>query len=250
MKTTAIIIDDENMAQNLLKGMLETYHPDIQIAALCSDLPSGVRAIKKHQPNLVFLDIEMPGHNGLELVDFFDEDEVNFRIIFTTAYNQYALQAFRLSAIDYLLKPIDRKELARAVEKYFASSDEKQQLNVLKNNLQVEKPKVLAVSTATSIHYIPVDEVVYLKAEGAYSRIFHYTHGELLSSKNLGFYEENLFNINSFFRCHKSYLINIKKVTDFIKTDGGTIVLDKTIQVPISQDKKEEFLKLMQLFSI
>jgi len=220
------------------------------VLAVCDDLPSGVRAIKKNQPNIVFLDIELPGHNGLELFDFFNEDELNFKVIFTTAYNQYAVQAFRLSAIDYLLKPIDKKELAIAIEKFHKSNIENQQLHVLKANLQSEGPKVLAVSTATSIHYISISQVLYMKGEGAYTKIFHEEIGEILSSKNLGFYEENLASFNSFFRSHKSYLINLRKVSDFIKTDGGMVVLGKNIQLPIAQDRKDEFHRLMKLFAI
>lgn len=250
MKTSAVIIDDESMAQNLLQGMLQTYHPEIEVLALCDDLPSGVRAIKRNQPNIVFLDIELPGHNGLELVDFFDEDELNFRIIFTTAYNQYALQAFKLSAIDYLLKPIDRKELSSAIEKYHRSGSELQPLQILKSNLQTETPKMLAVSTNSSIHFLQVDQVMFMKAEGAYTKIYYANSEELLSSKNLGFYDENLNSLNSFFRCHKSYLINLKMVTDFIKTDGGTVVINKQIKLPVAQDRKEEFLRLMQQYAI
>ncbi|GAB1449322.1 MAG: LytTR family DNA-binding domain-containing protein [Bacteroidia bacterium] len=250
MKTSAIIIDDESMAQNLLKGMLETYHPEIEVLALCDDLPSGIRAIKRNQPKLIFLDIELPGHNGLELVDFFDEDELNFKIIFTTAYNQYALQAFKLSAIDYLLKPIDRKELASAIEKFQKSNDDKQYLQVLKSNLMPERPKVLAVSTASSIHYIPVEHVLYMKAEGAYTKIIYSGSDGILSSKNLGFYEENLSVFGNFFRCHKSYLINLRKVSDFIKADGGTVIIDKQINIPVAQDRKEEFHRLMQQIAI
>ena len=111
-----IIIDDEPKARNLLEAIIEQYCPDLTIEALCEDLPTGIKAIKKHKPELIFLDIEMPGHSGLELMDFFDDEEVNFGIIFTTAYNEYALQAFRFSAIDYLLKPIQHTTLIETVE--------------------------------------------------------------------------------------------------------------------------------------
>ena len=107
----AIVIDDEKRARTLLKGMIDELSLGVQVVELCEDLPDGVKAIRKHKPDLIFLDIEMPGHSGLELLDFFDEQEINFSIIFTTAYNQYAVQAFKLSAIDYLLKPIAVNEL-------------------------------------------------------------------------------------------------------------------------------------------
>lgn len=114
-----IIIDDEPKARALLEAIIKDYCPQLQLMALCEDLPSGVKAIKKYQPSLVFLDIEMPGHSGLELLDFFNEEEVNFNVIFTTAYDEYAIRAFRFSAIDYLLKPIQHTQLVEAVDRFF-----------------------------------------------------------------------------------------------------------------------------------
>jgi two-component system LytT family response regulator len=113
----AIIVDDENKARQLLRAMLSDLCPNVEVVADCDDLPNGVKAIKRHSPDLVFLDIEMPGHSGLELLDFFNDDEVNFNIIFTTAYDHYAIQAFKLSAVDYLLKPLSPKDLVEAVER-------------------------------------------------------------------------------------------------------------------------------------
>src|SRR5688572_32935140 len=134
---SCVIIDDENKARVLLRAMLERYAPDLNILADCNDLPTGVKAIKKLKPDLVFLDIEMPGYSGLELLDFFDEDELTFDVIFITAYIEYAIQAFRFSAIDYLLKPLQQQQLIDAVERLVMKS-EKQRTNLLeasKSNL-------------------------------------------------------------------------------------------------------------------
>src|SRR5688572_5125066 len=120
---SCVIIDDENKARVLLRAMLERYAPDLNILADCNDLPTGVKAIKKLKPDLVFLDIEMPGYSGLELLDFFDEEELNFDVIFTTAYNEYAVQAFRFSAIDYLLKPLQPQQLQDAVERFIKKTE-------------------------------------------------------------------------------------------------------------------------------
>ena len=114
----AIIIEDEKRAQIYLKGVINQVAPKIEVVAICDDLPSGVLAIRKFQPEIVFLDIEMPKYNGLEIVNFFGKDEIQFNIIFTTAYNQYAIQAFKTSALDYLLKPIDPEELKETIERY------------------------------------------------------------------------------------------------------------------------------------
>jgi two-component system LytT family response regulator len=137
----SIIIDDEPKARVLLNAIIEQYCPEVRVEALCNDLPSGIKAIKKHKPDLIFLDIEMPGHSGLELLDFFDEEEVNFGIIFTTAYNEYALQAFKFSAIDYLLKPIQHTQLIEAVERFSRKREQSlnQQLKALQSNLNVSK---------------------------------------------------------------------------------------------------------------
>jgi len=114
----AIIIDDEKRARVSLSLLLQEYCPEVELVAECENLPEGVKAIRKFNPDLVLLDIEMPGHSGLELVDFFDEKEINFSIIFTTAYNEYAIQAFKLSALDYLLKPIDSDDLSNALNNF------------------------------------------------------------------------------------------------------------------------------------
>ena len=116
----AIIIDDEKRARVSLNLLIQEYCPNVEIVAECENLPEGVKAIRKFNPDLVLLDIEMPGHSGLELLDFFDENDINFSIIFTTAYNEYALQAFKFSAIDYLLKPITEEDLSKSIEKYKA----------------------------------------------------------------------------------------------------------------------------------
>ena len=133
----SIIIDDEPKARLVLQAVLEQYCPNVTVLEHCADLPSGVKAIKKNKPELVFLDIEMPGHSGLELLDFFAPEEVNFNVIFTTAYNEYALQAFRFSAIDYLLKPIQHNQLMEAVARFEQKKGilQQQQILALQQNL-------------------------------------------------------------------------------------------------------------------
>jgi two-component system, LytTR family, response regulator len=151
-----IIIDDEPKARVLLESLVKQYCNDLEIVALCEDLPSGVKAIKKHKPSLVFLDIEMPGHSGLELLDFFNEEEIDFNIIFTTAYNEYAVQAFRFSAIDFLLKPLQHIQLVEAVERFLKkqSSQKSAHLKNLKENLNTTtdwNEKRIAIPSAQTI---------------------------------------------------------------------------------------------------
>jgi len=129
----SIIIDDETRARKLLSTIITDYCPELSIEAECEDLPSGIKAIKKYNPDIVFLDIEMPGHSGLELLNFFTEDEINFNVIFTTAYNEYAVQAFRFSAIDYLLKPIQHGQLKEAVQRYNKRRDKQNAVQLKKS---------------------------------------------------------------------------------------------------------------------
>ncbi|MDN4165646.1 response regulator [Cytophagales bacterium LB-30] len=248
MKYKAIVIDDEQAARTLLKGMLEEFCSDIEVVSTCEDLPNGVKAIRKYKPDLVFLDIEMPGHSGLELLDFFDTNEINFSIIFTTAYNNYAIQAFKLSAIDYLLKPIEPEELEKTIDR-FKKLTEKTDYSILKSNLSAGSPKKLAIPTVSSIKFIETNNILFLKADGAYTHIYLDNANTIVSSKSLKTFEENLSENRNFFRCHKSYIVNLHYVTDFIKSDGGYIKIAQKFDVTISSEKTSEMLKLMNSLS-
>jgi two-component system LytT family response regulator len=242
-----IIIDDEPKARKLLQSVIEQYCPELQIAALCEDLPSGIKAIKKYKPSLVFLDIEMPGHSGLELLDFFNEDEVDFDVLFTTAYNEYALQAFRFSAIDYLLKPIQHTQLAEAVQRFLKKQERQKsaQLKSLKENLNSPggwEDKRIAVPSAQTIHFFKPAEIVMIKGEAAYSEIYLSNGNKLLASRNLRHFEEMLQPIPVFFRSHKSYIINRSAVKEYVKSDGGYLTLNNGMQASLSPDKVAEFL--------
>ncbi|MBL7700916.1 MAG: response regulator transcription factor [Ferruginibacter sp.] len=245
-----IIIDDEPKARKLLQSVIEQYCPGLQIMALCEDLPAGIKAIKKHKPSLIFLDIEMPGHSGLELLDFFNDDEIDFSIIFTTAYNEYAIQAFRFSAIDYLLKPIQHTELVGAVDRFLKKQQLQQpaQLKSLKQNLNSAdgwSEKRIAVPSAQTIHFFKPDEVIMIKGEAAYSEIYLASGSKLLASRNLRHFEEMLKDIPVFFRSHKSYIINRSAVKEYVKSDGGYLTLHNGLQAGLSPDKAADFLNGM-----
>lgn len=244
MKIKSIIIDDESKARQLLKAMLEEYCPNVEVLASCENLPEGIKAIKKLQPQLIFLDIEMPGYNGLEILDFFNDDEINFSIIFTTAYNHFAIQAFKLSAVDYLLKPIEGEELEQSVQR-FAALQTKQNYKHLQELVQTKQLKKISVATAQSIKFLELSDILFLKGDGAYT-LFHLKNGsELLSSKNLKQYEDILKEHQDFYRCHKSYIININYVSDIIKSDGNFVMINETHKVGLSSEKVNELLKLM-----
>jgi two-component system LytT family response regulator len=236
----AIIIDDETQGRKLLQALIKNHCPQITVLEECIDLPNGVKAIRKHKPDVVFLDIEMPQHSGLDILDFFDEKDIHFGIIFTTAYNEYAVKAFKLSAVDYLLKPISGDDLEHAVERFekrFHGSKSEM------NNTHPERTdNKIAIPVGQSIKFIDLDNVVYLKAENTYTEIFMQDNSKLLVSRTLKNFEEVLADKPDFFRCHKSYIINRMFVLDYVKSDGGYLILKPKIEIPISSEKVNDFL--------
>ncbi len=241
----AIIIDDEKMARLLLEGMIAENFEDIEVLASCSDLPSGVKAIRKLKPDVVFLDIEMPEHNGLDILDFFDEDRVDFAIIFTTAYNQYALDAFNLSAIGYLLKPIEPNALIKVVSN-FKKLKGNTNFSVLRENLQAEQDKKIALTTLNSTKFVELNDILLFKAVGAYTEVQLINGDTILVSKGLKKFEQTLQNQSQFFRCHKSYLVNIKYIIEHSRKDGGYLTISNNETLPVSADRVHELYEKMK----
>ncbi len=230
----AIIIDDEEMARALLQGMLEVYAPNVTVIDSCKDLPSGVKSIYKHKPDIIFLDIEMPGHSGLEILDFFDEKEIDFSIIFVTAYNNFAIQAFKLSAVDYLLKPIESQDLIDAIA-LFEKHKEKKNYQILKNNLS-NHPKKIALHNVSSITFVELDDILFFQADGSYTKVFLKDNKMILTSKSLKTFENMVIDYTNFYRCHKSYIVNLNYVNELYKSDGGYLKINEH-QISISPDK-------------
>lgn len=238
-----IIIDDEARARSLLRKMLNEYCLDLEVIAECEDLPNGVKAIRKLKPDLVFLDIEMPGHSGLELLDFFDENDINFSIIFITAYNNYAIKAFKLSAIDYLLKPVEPDSLEDAVERFRRKNlKDRSSIITLKENLKEDGLDKIAVPDSNSIKFLKLDDILYFKADNTYTEIFFADNSKMVISRTLKNVEDTLSSTAHFFRCHKSYIVNMKHLTDYVKSDGGYLVMKGKHQIPVSPDKVQEML--------
>jgi two-component system LytT family response regulator len=243
----AIIIDDEAHARAALKGIVEENIENVRIVDEAKNLPDGVKLIKKHQPQIVFLDIEMPAFSGLEILDFFNEDEVNFKIIFVTAYNQYALDAFRLSAIDYLVKPVQLEDLKRAVNKCVPShSNQVKALKSLMEDNEEERKIVLSVNGAQEI--INMNDIMYVKADGSYSDVI-LTNKKLCITKRLSEFEK-LQNIGPFMRIHRSQIININHIKKISKADGGSVFMTDGAELSISKEKREELDQLLKLVKI
>lgn len=241
----AILIDDEKRARVALSLLLAEYCPDIELVAQCENLSEGVKAIRKYQPDLVLLDIEMPGHSGLELIDFFDEKEINFSIIFTTAYNEYAIQAFKLSALDYLLKPIIPAELINAISRL--ERQKSIQFKALAENIQNESFEKIAVPSGSSLLLLKLSEIIYIKGEGSYSEIYMSDKTKHMVSRNLKNFEEILQKDKRFLRTHKSYLVNFDEVVSFNKSDGGWLEMKNGSAIPVSSEKNSLILDRIQI---
>lgn len=243
----AIIIDDEKRARMNLSILLGEYCPQVEVVADCENLPEGVKAIRRLQPDLVLLDIEMPGHSGLELLDFFDENEVNFSIVFTTAYNEYAIQAFKISAIDYLLKPINPEELVRAVHRVEKHKQKLESYKLLKTSLQSNVFEKIAVPTGNLILFLTLKDIVYIKGDGAYSDVYMNDKTKYTVSRNLKNFEEIVCNDISFVRAHKSFIVNLFYVKAYNKSDGGSLDMLNGLQIPVSPDRAASILDKIQL---
>jgi two-component system, LytTR family, response regulator len=242
----AIIVDDEAKARRILESFIKEYCSTIQICALAEDVPTAVKAIKKFEPDLVFLDIEMPGYNGFQLLEFFDD--VNFEIIFVTAYSEFAIKAFQVSAIDYLLKPLQIEQLIHAVEKVEklkGNSLIKQKLEALQTNLKENKIQKIAVPVSNGTLFVDVKDITHLKAEGSYVNIFLKDGNKILVSKNIKDYEDVLTVTEGFFRCHRSFLVN-KQFIKVISPDNSAATMLNTHCVQISRERKNDFLQFVK----
>jgi two-component system, LytTR family, response regulator len=247
---TCIIVDDENKARMLLRNMLPTTGVAIEILAECNSLAEGIKAIRTHKPNIVFLDIEMPMQSGIEILNYFGEEEVTFDIVFTTGFSEYALQAFKLSATDYLLKPINPLELKATVER-IVSKKERDALasyKALYQNLSISKDaedKCLTVFLNNATRFVKLRDIIMLHADGAYTAIHTQVGEKLVASRNLKYFEERLEPYVQFMRCQKSFIINVNKVIEFSKSEGE-IVLENSLTAQISADKHDLFLEKMK----
>ncbi len=243
---TAIIIDDETKGRLALRQKLQSYCPDVTILAEAADGIEALSAIEKHHPQLIFLDIEMPKMNGFEMLNAIKEK--NFHIIFTTAYDQYAIKAIKYAAFDYLLKPIDIEELITAVARIAGSETDqtKKQIELLQQNMQHPKKHLnkLAIPTLDGLLFFDINDIIHLEAQSNYTNIFFTNKPKILASKTLKEFED-LLPTDIFFRVHHSYLINLNYIKKYIRGDGGQIELQNGVLVDVSRRKKEEFLKVI-----
>lgn len=245
-KIKALIIDDESHARAALSGILQENVENISIVGQAKNLPSGVKMIKKLAPDIVFLDIEMPEFSGLEILDFFHNEEVNFKIIFVTAYTEYALKAFQLSAIDYIVKPIQIEDVKRAMNKI--KPTESIRLEALKSNLNPEANKKIILSANGVLEFLEINDILYIKADGSYSDVV-LRDRKICVTKRLAEFEK-LQDSGPFVRIHRSQIVNINHIQKISKTDGGSVFMTDGAELSISKEKRQELDQLLKLVKI
>lgn len=243
----AIIVDDEASGSGSLNILLGKYCPNVKVLGVASSADQAEQMVNTLSPNLVFLDVEMPHADGFQLLGRFKQ--ISFDVIFTTAYNEYALKAIKHSAIDYLLKPIDKDELIAAVKKCEEKHakgqvDYMKVENLLASLAQSNKVQKLPVPTIEEILYIDIDTIVRFEADSNYTVIYLKTGKKITSSKTLKDYEMMLVG-QPFFRVHKTHFINLSQITKYIKGDGGFVVMTDNATIEVSRQKKAELLGLM-----
>jgi two-component system, LytTR family, response regulator len=244
----AVIIDDEQKARNLLRILLEENCPQINEIEDADSLPKGVSLINQFKPDIVFLDIEMPGYSGIQLLDFFTREQITFEIIFTTAYSEHAIKAFELNAISYLLKPLRDEQVEGAVKKaiiQIGKSRVSERLEELKNTFKASSVRKVGLPVSNGVIFVEFDDIVMLEADRMYTKVSTQSSGDILVSKPMKFFIDVLKEAAEFYRPHRSYLINLKHIKQYVNQDGGYIIMDNQKTVGISKDKKDEFFEVI-----
>jgi len=239
----AIILDDELYCAETLFYLLQKHCPQVSQSTIFTDGEQALEAVKMQAPDLLFLDVEMPFMTGFDFLQALGPTKAS--VIFTTAYDTYAVQAFKVNAVDYLLKPIDKDELKVAVGKVVNKPqplDQQLLTGLIRSAIDQQSPKKISIHTLDGIHLIALEDIIYCKSDGAYSNIFLKDQGTLMVSKNLSEMEE-LIHSARFFRVHKSHLINLDHIIKVNKTEGGDVIMSNQERVPIARQRKNEFFE-------
>ncbi len=244
----AIIIDDQAESRSSLKNILALSCNDVLVIGEAENIKLGYTLISNLKPDLVFLDVQMPGGSGFDLLEKFST--IDFKIIFTTAYDQFAIKAFKYSAFDYLLKPIDVEDLKISIEKYrstIKNGKDNISLHTLIENLRTDiaNPKKIVLSTQDKIHVVKIDDVVYCEASINYTLFYLLDKTQILVTKTLKEYEE-LLEEHQFIRIHKTYLVNFKHIVNYEKAEGGYVNMSTGSRLPVSYRKKEKLVEMLQ----
>lgn len=246
-----ILVDDEPRGLNTLKKLLQEYCPEVKVIAECTTAEAAKDKIELLEPQLAFLDISLPDKTSFDLLA--DLDKVDFEIIFVTAHNEYTLQAFHYSAVDYLMKPIDEDQLAGAVkraEKRIAVNAVNNNVTTLLHNLQkvqVPQEMKLCIPSLKGFQVVELKDILYCEASGSYTNFYFIDKHSVCTAKTIHEYEE-LLGDAGFVRIHKSYLVNMLHVKEYLRGEGGSVVLSNNKELEVSRRKKDIFLSKMKEF--
>jgi two-component system, LytTR family, response regulator len=243
----AIIIDDEKTSRETLQGLLRRYCKNVEVIGEADGFRSGMEVIKKNKPDVIFLDIQMPDGSGFKLLE--EIGNIDFEVIFSTAYDQFAIKAIKYSALDYLLKPINPEDLITAVEKLetkISKGKDDTGVKFLLDSIksQPSDKKKIVLSTSEGMHIVDIDNIIRCESEDYYTKFFLKEGKVIMVSKTLKENEELLAEHN-FIRPHKSHLINLKYVKSFLWIDGGSIVMTDGSNVPVSRRKREQIVDIL-----
>jgi len=244
-KYTAVIIDDIEDARKILRADLQFIAPEIEIIGEAESVMQGVKLLAKQNPDILFLDIQMPDGDGFDLLEMLPQKP--FKTIFTTASDEHALKAFKFSAVDYLLKPINQDELKIAITKAKENKDSPQSLALLQENIgkQIDKMERIILNTQEKIHVVRLDDIVRLESDVNYTKFFLTNGQKVLVTRTLKEYDEMLSG-NGFIRAHQSHLVNTTHIVEFVKADGGHINLSDKSYVPVSSRRKSLVLQALE----
>lgn len=236
-----ILIDDEESSLTSLSHIIQAHCPSLQVICTITSALVAIEAIKKHLPELVFLDIEMPERNGFEILE--QVKELPLAVIFTTAFHKYAIQAIRYSALDYLVKPIDHKDLVSAIDRYsiYKQKISIDQVHFLIDRLGQKKNtiKKLAIPNLEGFRLVNIDDIIFCKADGNYTHIFLKGKLKIVATRLLGDIQSLLSDFGGFLRIHHSYIINYREVNQYIRGEGGYVVMSDGSQVSVSRNKRD-----------
>jgi two-component system LytT family response regulator len=246
----AIIVDDEESARNVLDSILTKYIDGIKVLAKCADVETAVEAVKSNKPDVVFLDIEMPNYSGFEFLTFFDQ--IDFEIIFVSAYGEYAIKAFDVSAVDYVLKPIQIEKIENSIKKLSSKiqlSNMQERYEVLQENLKHDEVNRLALPMSDGLVFVNTSDINYLTADGSYTHIFLINGSKYFVSKKLKFFETALIDNPNFVRVHRSSIVNLKHVNKYSKHDGALSFNNNEI-IKVARDRKSELENILRKFKV
>jgi len=244
----SILIDDEQAALDTLGTKLNRHCPEVRIEASCLSAKEGMKAINRYRPDVVFLDIQMPHMNGFEMLECLGE--IDFHVVFVTAFNEFAVQAFRYSAVDYLMKPVRNEHLKEAVGKAIEHKEKalpQERFEVLLSHFRNPNDpfKKIGFYANEGVEFVRLNDIIYCKADGNYTNVFLSTRKRLFASESLKEIHEQKLKDPPFCRIHNSHLINVNHANQYVKGDGGYVVMENGEKLSVARSRKEQLLKMI-----